>query len=140
MMHFYRKSRCCGQGTIILKLWVTKIFPVLSFLWAGICILTKYKKKYPVCIQWLRNSRAQVWVTLTCARLIHGSTRSPLILVGIVPLDAGQVGHPIVPPHHKDEAQHDTHPEVDALVRHGGYHFPGIFARVVALNAETKDT
>lgn len=37
-------------------------------------------------------------------------------------------------PHYKNEAEHDTNTEVDPLVCHGGYHFPGIFARVVPLH------
>lgn len=77
----------------------------------------------------------QLGGSLTCAWLIHWSTRSPLVLVGVVALDAGQVGYAVVPSHHEDESQHDTHPEVDALVRHGGYHFPRVFTRVIALNA-----
>lgn len=38
-------------------------------------------------------------------------------------------------PHYKNEAKHDTNTEVDPLVCHGGYHFPGILARVVSLHA-----
>lgn len=72
---------------------------------------------------------------LTCARLVHRPTDGPLVLVGVVPLYAGQVGHSVVPAHHEYEAEHDAHAEVDPLVCHGGYHFPGILAGVVPLHA-----
>lgn len=58
----------------------------------------------------------------------------------IIPLDAGQMRHSIVSSHHKYEAEHDTYSEVDPLICHGGYHFPGIFARVVPLHAVCSTT
>lgn len=72
---------------------------------------------------------------LTRARLVHGPTDGPLVLMGVVALDAGQVGHAVVPAHHEYEAEHDADAEVDPLVCHGGYHFPGVLAGVVPLHA-----
>lgn len=55
--------------------------------------------------------------------------------MGVVPFDAGQVGHSIVAAHHKNEAEHDANAEVDPLICHGGYHFPGILAGIVSFHA-----
>lgn len=52
----------------------------------------------------------------------------------IIPLNAGQVRHSIVSTHNKYEAKHDPYSEVDPLICHGGYHFPGILTRVVSLH------
>lgn len=53
----------------------------------------------------------------------------------IVPLDAGQVRHSVVSTHHKYKSKHHTYSEVDPLICHGGYHFPGILASVIPLHA-----
>lgn len=71
---------------------------------------------------------------LTSARLVHWSAGCPLVLMRVVSLNAGQVGHSIVSTHHKYEAEHDAHTKVDPLICHGGYHFPGILARVIPLH------
>lgn len=72
---------------------------------------------------------------LTSAWLVHRPTRGPLVLVGVVPFDAGQVRHSVVAAHYEDEAEHDANAEVDPLICHGGYHFPGILAGIVAFHA-----
>lgn len=76
-----------------------------------------------------------MWCKLTSAWFIHWSTGCPLVLMWIVPLDAGEVRHAVVSAHNKYEAEHDTDSEVDPLICHGGYHFPGILAGVVPLHA-----
>ncbi len=63
-------------------------------------------------------------VTLTGARLVHGSTRGPLVLVRVVALDAGQMRHTVVSSDHEDEAQHHAHAEVNALISHRRHHIP----------------
>ncbi len=63
-------------------------------------------------------------VTLTGARLVHGSTRGPLVLVRVVALDAGQMRHTVVSSDHEDEAQHYAHAEVNALISHRRHHIP----------------
>ncbi len=63
-------------------------------------------------------------VTLTGARLVHGSTRGPLVLVRVVALDAGQMRHAVVSSDHEDEAQHHAHAEVNALISHRRHHIP----------------
>ncbi len=63
-------------------------------------------------------------VTLTGARLVHGSTRRPLVLVWVVALDAGQMRHTVVSSDDEDEAQHHTHAEVNALIGHRRHHIP----------------
>lgn len=55
--------------------------------------------------------------------------------MGVVPFDAGQVRHSVVAAHDENEAEHDADAEVDPLVCHGGYHFPGILAGIVSLHA-----
>lgn len=72
---------------------------------------------------------------LTSAWLIHWPTGSPLVLMRVVPLYAGQVRDSVVSAHHKYEAEHDADAKVDPLVCHGGYHFPGILTGVVPLHA-----
>lgn len=72
---------------------------------------------------------------LTSAWLIHRPAGSPLVLMRVVPLYAGQVRDSVVPAHHKYEAEHDADTKVDPLVCHGGYHFPGILTGVVPLHA-----
>lgn len=72
---------------------------------------------------------------LTSSGFVHWSARRPLVLMWIVPLDAGQVRHSVVSTHHKYKSKHHTYSEVDPLICHGGYHFPGILARVIPLHA-----
>lgn len=72
---------------------------------------------------------------LTSAWLVHWPASSPLVLMRVVPLYAGQVRDSVVSAHHKYEAEHDTDAKVDPLVCHGGYHFPGILTGVVPLHA-----
>lgn len=72
---------------------------------------------------------------LTSSGFVHWSARRPLVLMWIIPLDAGQVRHSVVSTHHKYKSKHHTYSEVDPLICHGGYHFPGILARVIPLHA-----
>lgn len=83
---------------------------------------------------------SHIWVfpyvnKLTCAWLVHRPTRGPLVLMGVVPFDAGQVRHSVVAAHDENEAEHDADAKVDPLICHGGYHFPGILAGIVSLHA-----
>lgn len=72
---------------------------------------------------------------LTGAWVVHRSTGGPLVLMRIIPLDAGQMRNSVVTTHHKYEAEHDANSKVDPLVCHGCYHFPGILTGVVPLHA-----
>ena len=77
---------------------------------------------------------------LTCAGFIHWPASCPLVLMWVVPFNAGQVRHTVVSTDHKYEAQHDPNAEIDPLICHGGYHFPGILAGVVPLHTGKADT
>ena len=75
----------------------------------------------------------------TCSGLLHRPAHSPLVLVRVVSLNAGQVGNTVVPPDHEDEAQHDPDAKICPFFRHWSYCLPGVLARIVTLHAAEAD-